>query len=1130
METEELIKLVDGIYKNILDKFNPGARQMINAGKAYLKALHGAAAASRLYVDAISKLARQAQQGTWGGCSDIGAALMKVVEVYKEIQDQQMNILKAFYVDLLVPLETNLEKDTKVVQSEQKRFLQQHKQRSETYSKAAATMKKQRKKSKGASKGGLAMDKELKNMQVLEEEKTKLDSFCEQSLKNAMTQERRRYGFVLERHCSLTKHYMSYHAQGVNAYQQNLEKWQDVAKTREFLPESVENIFSTKIRNVSIWQDDDLYSNPRSPHYDDDRMSISSQLRKTKSMDASCLDIRSIEDVGSPVTTLSRAKSDFNLNSSIPSLAQDYYILDTTPTRCRPKSMAVPPVPPPQWETQLAKALYAYLSSGDNQLSFLEGDVIALIGERNKGWQFGENLRTQCTGWFPLAYTELMDDSTFSPKHRSDISESHTQGTLRSTPSTGTITPLSPSGPQPSNTANLENPAPRMFGDTLHLHRSSANAKQIRRAIASNNIPPPALPAPVPTPSLPYHKTGITQSQSTNFSSKPEMDMSTFQTPYSQTSGLKMSTSSFNFTSPSSGSYSTHPQMTREKPTGVNALPIHLQTKGGKIGGPVGNVSLHSSNDSGFSNDPPPQPEVDYSDDDSIPGQTKVPVRRRRPSLHDNNNNTKKLPATQPPLDDTRNYLSDDQSINWRTDEKKGFVKRTKSFWKFGKSGSDNEVLEGMALWKHRDLVDIDEKKKKRATIDRRTIQKREKLENANKPNIKRYDNKVRQQNRKEFIENQKLSLPRQESQINVNENFENQFDKRKIDNNQFYDHEDGLILRTVNRKNILQQYNDDTGSDTDSETEVTSDDPYDCIVVDDQTQKIKRNGESFPNVAAIGKKLEKLSKSSKYSPDKQKNVNGNAIKSATMERSDTIKSRNEKNKIDNRSNTLEHSDIIKYRKERRSFKTFGVETQNDENGEKELNENDRFYKQRNNENNSRYYIKNNELDNVEQERRLRSSYESINSDTDQHEIRNNVSGAKRVNADSENREKLKYYNERNRDTSADEFSDAVESRQFLPRTKLTKTNSNGSNLNAELGLMNYGESLKRRLKGTEHGSKYNEKSPRSGNTYGPWYPIQLRRKSGQVLLHSTGAQAEKSGSHLLECFAGGAWTVRYSP
>ncbi|KAK6643000.1 hypothetical protein RUM43_004503 [Polyplax serrata] len=36
------------------------------------KVLVSAAAASRLYVDAITKLAKQAQQGTWGGSSDVG--------------------------------------------------------------------------------------------------------------------------------------------------------------------------------------------------------------------------------------------------------------------------------------------------------------------------------------------------------------------------------------------------------------------------------------------------------------------------------------------------------------------------------------------------------------------------------------------------------------------------------------------------------------------------------------------------------------------------------------------------------------------------------------------------------------------------------------------------------------------------------------------------------------------------------------------------------------------------------------------------------------------------------------------------------------------------------------------------
>lgn len=148
---------------------------------------------------------------------------------------------------------------------------------------------------------------------------------------------------------------------------------------------------------------------------------------------------------------------------------------------------------------------------------------------------------------------------------------------------------------------------------------------QIRRAIASNNIPPPALPAPVPTPTLPYQKSGLTQSQSTNFSMKSDTDS---QISHSQTAGIKVSNSSFNFSSPVSGSYSTHPQISRtEKPLSVNALPSHLQGKSAKIGVPVGNVSLHSSNDSGFSNDPPPQPEVDYSDDDSLHGHTKMHSR-----------------------------------------------------------------------------------------------------------------------------------------------------------------------------------------------------------------------------------------------------------------------------------------------------------------------------------------------------------------------------------------------------------------------------------------------------------------------------------------------------------------------
>jgi hypothetical protein len=44
--------------------------------------------------------------------------------------------------------------------------------------------------------------------------------------------------------------------------------------------------------------------------------------------------------------------------------------------------------------------------SSNNLLFFIPIYYILKIGEKNKGWQFGENLRTGRTGWFPLAYTE----------------------------------------------------------------------------------------------------------------------------------------------------------------------------------------------------------------------------------------------------------------------------------------------------------------------------------------------------------------------------------------------------------------------------------------------------------------------------------------------------------------------------------------------------------------------------------------------------------------------------------------------------------------------------------------------------------------------------------------------------
>lgn len=67
-----------------------------------------------------------------------------------------------------------------------------------------------------------------------------------------MTQERRRYGFVLERQCSLAKHWLAYHTAGSASYSSGLDEWLEVSRTREYLPPNVEAMFVSRMRVSSI--------------------------------------------------------------------------------------------------------------------------------------------------------------------------------------------------------------------------------------------------------------------------------------------------------------------------------------------------------------------------------------------------------------------------------------------------------------------------------------------------------------------------------------------------------------------------------------------------------------------------------------------------------------------------------------------------------------------------------------------------------------------------------------------------------------------------------------------------------------------------------------------------------------
>lgn len=202
-------------------------------------------------------------------------------------------------------------------------------------------------------------------------------------------------------------------------------------------------------------------------------------------------------------------------------------------------------------------------------------------------------------------------------------------------------------------------------------------------------------------------------------------------------------------------------------------------------------------------------------------------------------------------------------------------MKRNKSFWRFSKS---EDILEGMALWKHRDLVPIDldprndneqtlKKQEKPSSKKMSTMQK--KTSRMEEPNRKMDTLKSEKRDRGQNISGSVRNLmhrdddddeiydesPKRRNDIGPSKSHSqktrheknkngDKFSREQLQDTNFYD-DDVMVIKTVKRKEILKQYYS-SGTDT----ELSSSDPYDCIVVDDHlvptTSNFRGNRNSY--------------------------------------------------------------------------------------------------------------------------------------------------------------------------------------------------------------------------------------------------------------------------------------------
>lgn len=172
-------------------------------------------------------------------------------------------------------------------------------------------------------------------------------------------------------------------------------------------------------------------------------------------------------------------------------------------------------------ERMKLRANFAHSAVEMSQLSFKVGDLIHPISEVVSGWQYGENLKTNRSGWFPAAYTEQVLAVTTGPtvSHTLPAGGLHPRPPLETSAGHKSLKRFSSAGPDamhlppPDYPGDLENKpgANHLLSvdtrgqsgnqvTTTASHSSGLNGNNSTSQTNWSPVIPPPPPPPLPPP------------------------------------------------------------------------------------------------------------------------------------------------------------------------------------------------------------------------------------------------------------------------------------------------------------------------------------------------------------------------------------------------------------------------------------------------------------------------------------------------------------------------------------------------------------------------------------------------------------------------------------------------------
>ncbi|XP_068278798.1 BAR/IMD domain-containing adapter protein 2-like 1 [Nyctibius grandis] len=399
-DPEEVNKLTESTYKNVMEQFNPGLRNLINLGKNYEKAVNAMVVAGRAYYDSLAKIGDISADSPVS--KELGQVLIEISRTHKKLNDSLEESFKKFHKEIISELEKKTDLDVKYMNATLKRYQTEHRSKLDSLEKSQAELKKIRRKSQGARNVMKYEHKEMEYLETVSSRQSDIQRFIAEGCREALLEEKRRFCFLVDKHCSFTQHMHFYHIQCADFLKSKLPGWQEICSDATKVPEKVRMMIdeirtpgSTPIsgtpqpspmieRNTTIGTD--FY-----PHENASKVSPAPAGRAYTSP---LVDM--FNNPAMAPKTSSEKLSNSAENSDDASLSRSTSVATGLNIMKRQK----------------VKTIFPH-TAGSNKtlLSFAQGDIITLlVAEEKDGWLYGEHDSTKVKGWFPSSYTRPLEE------------------------------------------------------------------------------------------------------------------------------------------------------------------------------------------------------------------------------------------------------------------------------------------------------------------------------------------------------------------------------------------------------------------------------------------------------------------------------------------------------------------------------------------------------------------------------------------------------------------------------------------------------------------------------------------------------------------------------------------------